>query len=83
MSVVGRRRTLWFTKLWLGAALGVSSCATYFTLQRHPLTEPGTLPLTWLDEAAGFSPRWAWVYRSVYPLMTAGWLGDRLAWRPA
>ena len=62
------------TKLWLGALLGVAFCAGYFALQRVPIRPPTTFRQTWLDDAVGFSPGWAWAYVSLYLLLPTAWL---------
>ena len=75
--------TCWrrFTALWtlkLGATTVVSAIfwTGYIFLSRHPLVPVHTLPLTWLDEWAGFRPNpWAWIYESIFLLTgVAPWL---------
>lgn len=64
----------WPTKLWLGAALTLVFCAGYFEIQSHPLRLPVQLELTFIDRAVPFSPRWVWVYQSIYLLLLTAWL---------
>jgi len=64
----------WPVKLLLGAALTVVFCAGYFGIQYHPLRPPTRLTLTFIDQAIPFSPRWVWVYQSIYLLLPAAWL---------
>jgi membrane-associated phospholipid phosphatase len=61
-------------KLWLGAALTLVFCAGYFAIQYYPLRPPTRLELTFIDRSVPFSPRWVWVYQSIYLLLLASWL---------
>lgn len=63
-----RLAALWRIKLLLLVGLTVIFSVPYIYLAHHPLFPPHDLPLTWLDRAAGFDPRWIWVYQSVYLL---------------
>jgi hypothetical protein len=56
-------------KLLMGLALTVAFCVPYFWLQRWQLYPAMTLPLTPVDTAIPFTPRWTLVYQSVYLLL--------------
>lgn len=56
-------------KLVLLAVLPTLFCLGYFTLQHVTLRPPTTFELTMLDRAIEFSPRWIYVYQSLYLLM--------------
>jgi len=56
---------LWPAKLWLTAILSISFWSFYLFLSRHALVQIHSLPMTFLDNWAGFRPTpWAWVYES-------------------
>ncbi len=60
-----RIAALWRAKLRLTAGLSVAFWVPYLFLSHHALRPVHTLPLTWLDEWAGFQPQpWTWVYES-------------------
>lgn len=64
-------------KLALSVALTAFFCVPYFALQATPIFPVRTLPLTWIDRAAGFVPAWVWVYQSVYLLIAiVPWLAS-------
>ncbi len=64
-----RIQALWPTKLWLIAVLNVWFWGCYLFLSRHALLPIHELPITWLDEWAGFRPQvWSWVYESNFLL---------------
>jgi membrane-associated phospholipid phosphatase len=73
-AIVARLRFEWWTKVWLGAVLGVAFCGGYFAIQRAPVRDAGTLEPSPLDRAIPFSPGWVWVYQSVYLLFPSAWL---------
>lgn len=52
----------WPLKLTLLSAATVLMLGPYMLLQRFRVFEPRTLPLTSIDEWAGFSAAWAWMY---------------------
>lgn len=56
-------------KLALSGGLALAFCLPYFLLQRVALVPARTLPLTLLDRAIDFDPRWVWMYQSVYLLL--------------
>jgi len=58
----------WRIKLLLLIGLTTAFTAPYIYLAHHPLTRLHQVPMTWLDRAAGFEPRWVWVYQSLYLL---------------
>lgn len=63
-------RTNWRTKAALSAGLTLFFCVPYFALQRLTLFPVRTLPLSAVDRAIDFDPRWVWAYQSVYLLLT-------------
>jgi membrane-associated phospholipid phosphatase len=71
-----RITTLWRLKLGATAVMSVIFWSCYLFLSRHPLLAVHTLPITWLDEWAGFRPSpWVWVYESIFLLKgIAPWL---------
>ena len=62
---------MWKVKTALMVVLTVFFCVPYFTLQRFLLFNPRTFPLSALDRAIDFNPRWIWAYQSVYLLLIA------------
>jgi membrane-associated phospholipid phosphatase len=72
--LLSRLRSLWAPKLCLGAALTVVFCTGYFVIQYYPLRLPIRFGLTIIDRSVPFSPKWVWVYQSVYLLLLAAWL---------
>ena len=72
--LIDRLRVHWRTKLWLAGLLTVIFCAGYFGIEYHPLRSPLSLPLTTIDRWVPFSPKWVWVYQSIYLLLPAAWL---------
>lgn len=56
-------------KLILLTVLPAAFCLGYFTLQHITLFPPVTLPLTAVDRAIDFEPRWIHVYLSLYLLL--------------
>jgi membrane-associated phospholipid phosphatase len=63
-------RANWKMKAALSAGLTLFFCLPYFTLQRVTLFPARTLPLSAIDRAIDFDPRWVWAYQSVYLLLT-------------
>ena len=63
-------RANWKMKAALSAGLTLFFCVPYFTLQRLTLFPARTLPLSAIDRAIDFDPRWVWAYQSVYLLLT-------------
>lgn len=60
-----RIQTLWRLKLAITVGLSLWFWSFYLVLSRHALVPISALPLTWLDQWAGFNPHpWAWVYES-------------------
>jgi len=74
LPLLSRLRAHWATKLCLGASLTVVFCAGYFVIQYYPLRLPTRFDLTVIDRSVPFSPRWVWVYQSVYLLILGAWL---------
>jgi membrane-associated phospholipid phosphatase len=73
----GQRITrLWPLKLGYTAVVSVCFWSIYLFLSRHPLFPIRPLPMTWLDDWAGFRPNpWAWIYESIFLLTgVAPWL---------
>jgi membrane-associated phospholipid phosphatase len=69
---MGRIVALWRQKLCLTIALNVVFWIAYFFLSRHALFRPHPLPMTWLDDWAGFRPYpWVWIYESNFLLVPA------------
>lgn len=65
LSLPARIHALWRTKLWLTVVISIGFWIPYLLLSRHAVLPIHTLPLTWLDEWAGFQPQpWSWVYES-------------------
>jgi membrane-associated phospholipid phosphatase len=67
--IATRARTHWRIKAALTLALAVFFCVPYFALQRVPVFPARTLPVSGIDRAIGFEPRWVWIYQSVYLLL--------------
>jgi membrane-associated phospholipid phosphatase len=63
-------RANWKMKAALSAGMTLFFCLPYFTLQRLTLFPARTLPLSAIDRAIDFDPRWVWAYQSVYLLLT-------------
>jgi membrane-associated phospholipid phosphatase len=71
-SWLARIAALWREKLFLTIALNILFWSTYFFLSRHALFRPHPLPMTWLDNWAGFRPYpWVWIYESNFLLVPA------------
>jgi membrane-associated phospholipid phosphatase len=68
-QIVACARANWRMKAALSAGLTLFFCVPYFTLQRLTLFPARTLPLSALDRAIDFDPRWVWAYQSVYLLL--------------
>jgi hypothetical protein len=68
---------LWQLKLEMYLVLTIAFCVGYFSVQRFPLFQSQTLPLTFLDRAIGFHPQTIYLYQSVYLLVP---LFPFLAW---
>jgi membrane-associated phospholipid phosphatase len=64
-----RAATLWRLKLALTVLVPPVFLLFYLTIQRLDWFPSRTLALTWIDEAAGFSPHWIWVYVSQYVII--------------
>jgi membrane-associated phospholipid phosphatase len=63
---------LWREKLCLTVALNIVFWSAYFFLSRHALFRTHPLPMTWLDNWAGFRPYpWVWIYESNFLLVGA------------
>lgn len=60
----------WRLKLGLSSLLTAFFCLPYFTLQSVQFAPVRTLPLATLDRAVPFVPEWAWVYQSIYLLLS-------------
>jgi len=56
-------------KAALTLALTMFFCVPYFVLQRVLVFPARMLPVSALDRAIGFDPRWVWAYQSVYVLL--------------
>jgi membrane-associated phospholipid phosphatase len=69
-ALISRARANWRLKAALSAVVVVCFCAPYFALQHVALSPPRSLPLSAVDRAIGFDPRWIWAYQSVYLLLT-------------
>ena len=68
----------WRTKAVWSVLLTLFFCVPYFALQRAIVMPVHTFPLSWVDEAVTFDPRWASVYQSGYLLLSVvPWLLDR------
>jgi membrane-associated phospholipid phosphatase len=60
-----RITALWPAKLCLTAILSICFWSFYLFLSRHALVQIHSLPMTFLDNWAGFQPTpWAWIYES-------------------
>jgi membrane-associated phospholipid phosphatase len=71
-SCVARIAALWREKICLTVALNIVFWSTYFFLSRHALFRVHSLPMTWLDNWAGFRPyAWSWIYESNFLLVGA------------
>jgi membrane-associated phospholipid phosphatase len=71
-SWVARIAGLWREKLCLTVALNIVFWSAYFFLSRHALLRVHSLPMTWLDNWAGFRPYpWVWIYESNFLLVGA------------
>lgn len=65
-----RIASLWREKLCLTVALNILFWGAYLFLSRHAFFRVHTLPMTWLDDWAGFRPYpWAWIYESNFLLV--------------
>ena len=65
-----RLATLWREKLCLTLALNILFWSAYFFLSRHAFLPIHTLPMTWLDNWAGYRPYpWVWIYESNFLLV--------------
>jgi membrane-associated phospholipid phosphatase len=71
-----RIKSLWPLKLVATVVVSVIFWSFYLFLSRHPLFPVHMLPMTWLDDWAGFRPSpWAWIYESIFLLTgIAPWL---------
>jgi len=68
-AVTRRFKAHWRWKLALVFIMNAVFWAAYLFLSRHALFPTHELPMTWLDEWAGFRPRgWTWVYESAFLL---------------
>lgn len=68
-TAVRRFTAQWRLKLALGFVMNIGFWITYLYLSRHALFPLRTLPLTPLDDWAGFHPRgWVWTYESAFLL---------------
>jgi len=75
-----RFRSCWKLKLLLTLVLTILFCVPYLYLARHAFFPVRQVPAIWIDRAAGFEPRWVWVYQSVYLLTGClPWLADSRA----
>jgi membrane-associated phospholipid phosphatase len=71
-SWLARIAAMWREKLALTIALNVLFWSVYFFLSRHALFQPHPLPMTRLDDWAGFRPYpWVWIYESNFLLVPA------------
>jgi membrane-associated phospholipid phosphatase len=71
-SWLARVAVLWREKLCLTVALNIVFWSTYFFLSRHALFRTHPLPMTWLDNWAGYRPYgWSWIYESNFLLVGA------------
>jgi membrane-associated phospholipid phosphatase len=78
--VAGALSAHWRLKVRLSIALTLFFCIPYFLIQRLPLQPPRALPLSAIDRAIAFDPRWVWAYQSVYVLLSiVPWLADSKA----
>src|SRR5690349_10434302 len=69
-----RLTTLWREKLLLTALFNIFFWAGYLFLSRHAFFPVHTLPMTWLDDWAGFRGHlWSVVYESNFLLGTVPW----------
>ncbi len=68
--IASSARANWRMKAALSAGLTLFFCVPYFTLQRITLFPARTLPLSAIDRAIDFNPRWVWAYQSAYLLLT-------------
>jgi membrane-associated phospholipid phosphatase len=67
-----RIAALWRGKLCLTVALNILFWTAYFFLSRHAFFQVHRLPMTRLDDWAGFRPYpWAWIYESNFLLVGA------------
>jgi membrane-associated phospholipid phosphatase len=70
ISLADRFAACWREKLWLMLVANIFFWAGYIFLSRHALFPAHKLPMTWLDNRAGFQPHpWAWVYESNFALV--------------
>jgi len=68
--IADRFAACWREKLGLILVANILFWSGYIFLSRHALFPVHKLPMTWLDEWAGFQPRpWAWVYESNFALV--------------
>ncbi len=71
-------RTHWRLKLTMTATLAVLLNISYFVLHFASPFDARALPLTRVDDWAGFAPAWAWVYVTLYlALVVIPWLAMR------
>lgn len=71
-SWVTRIAALWREKLCLTVALNIVFWSAYFFLSRHAWFRTHLLPMTWLDNWAGYRPYpWVWIYESNFLLVPA------------
>jgi membrane-associated phospholipid phosphatase len=64
-----RFKAHWRLKLALVVIMNAVFWTAYLFLSRHALFPTHELPMTWLDQGAGFHPRgWTWVYESAFLL---------------
>ena len=69
---VARIAALWREKVCLTVALNIVFWSAYFFLSRHAWFPTHPLPMTWLDNWAGFRPYpWVWIYESNFLLVPA------------
>jgi membrane-associated phospholipid phosphatase len=73
-----RLTALWREKIAVTIAANILFWVGYQFLSRHALRPVHSLPLTWLDQWAGFQPNlWVWVYESNFVLVAViPWLID-------
>jgi len=76
LSFFRRILILWPLKLGVTVIVSVGFWSLYLSLSRHAFFPVHTLPMTWLDDWAGFRPHpWAWIYESIFLLTgIAPWL---------
>jgi len=68
-SVIGRFQAIWQLKLAATLAVSVIFWTVYLYLSRHAFFPLHALPMTKVDNWAGYHPRpWSWIYESVFVL---------------